>query len=209
MVAKSEKKGSSKYVQIAVRMDKSLKDNIDSAAKCEGISTPDWVRDALSNYLLVKTNICPECLTFNPLDSKFCKKCGRGLINFQERLLTRRGEMLSNYIFVFGVSLRDIKNAADGNASQGCLSNLISTMKYSNKFWYENKNIINQFGDEIAEYALSDEDKEQLAAQNDLVTELDNLAVRFSMDIERYENIENPDWKLIWKTYENSPFIKP
>jgi hypothetical protein len=80
--------------QISFRILKKVRSDIDEAAKAEGISTSDWVRNAIEYYFINRTNTCPICHTFNSLDSQYCKKCGEKLFNIPQRLVKERSKIL-------------------------------------------------------------------------------------------------------------------
>lgn len=203
MVKKIKTENTLKFDQIAVRVEKSLKDAIDLAAICEGIPTPDWVRAALNSYLLTKTNICKNCGTFNSLDSKYCKKCGGELINIQQRFINRRKNILDTTALSFRLIL-DLLSfvASDKELTQGCMINPIPPMMSLIESWFNNKSIIYKFEVEILKYDLDSEEKKEFDYQNNLITKFNELEDLFSMDIVEYRNVKNPDWKLIWKKYE-------
>ncbi|MDY3203306.1 MAG: zinc ribbon domain-containing protein, partial [Methanocorpusculum sp.] len=83
--------------QISFRILKKVRSDIDEAAKAEGISTSDWVRNAIEYYFINRTNTCPKCHTFNSLDSQYCKKCGEKLFNIPQRLVKERSKILMDF----------------------------------------------------------------------------------------------------------------
>ncbi|MPL77882.1 hypothetical protein SDC9_23742 [bioreactor metagenome] len=64
--------------QVLVRIPSEMKSRMETAAKREGITTQDWVRDALQGRLGL-LNVCPNCSFVNSRKAKFCSECGTSL----------------------------------------------------------------------------------------------------------------------------------
>jgi len=64
--------------QILVRLPASMKTQIETAAKCEGITTAEWAREAMQSQLGL-VNVCPNCSFVNAGKAKFCCQCGTPL----------------------------------------------------------------------------------------------------------------------------------
>lgn len=163
-----------KYEQIAVRMEKTLKDNIDLAAKCEGLTTPEWVRAALNYYLLTKTNVCENCGTYNSLDSKYCKRCGGELIDIQQRLIKKRGEILA--YFSIGCDLNTLiynKLSKTTELNDLNIRTLINNMTSLIQSWPEKSIILENLQEEILQYGSDTEIINQLEVQFNLIDNID------------------------------------
>ena len=64
--------------QILIRLPKSLKMQLEAAARVEGTTVQDWVRKAMVNRISL-LNVCPTCGTVNSGTAKFCNECGASL----------------------------------------------------------------------------------------------------------------------------------
>ncbi|HJJ29488.1 MAG TPA: zinc ribbon domain-containing protein [Methanocorpusculum sp.] len=64
--------------QILIRLPKSLKVQLETAARVEGMTVQDWVRKAMVNRISM-LNVCPSCDTVNSGTAKFCNECGASL----------------------------------------------------------------------------------------------------------------------------------
>jgi len=64
--------------QILIRLPKSLKAELETAARVEGTTVQDWVRKAMVNRISL-LNVCPVCGTVNSGTAKFCNECGSSL----------------------------------------------------------------------------------------------------------------------------------
>ena len=64
--------------QILIRVPKSLKMQLEAAARVESMTIQDWVRSAIMNRIGL-LNVCPNCDTVNSRDAKFCNQCGASL----------------------------------------------------------------------------------------------------------------------------------
>ena len=64
--------------QILIRVPKSLKMQLEAAARVEAMTIQDWVRNAIMNRISL-LNVCPVCGTVNSRDAKFCNQCGASL----------------------------------------------------------------------------------------------------------------------------------
>ena len=64
--------------QILLRLPKTLKTQIETAAKLEGMTTQEWIRKAVS-YQISLLNVCPACGTINISTAKYCNECGASL----------------------------------------------------------------------------------------------------------------------------------
>ena len=64
--------------QILIRVPKSLKMQLEAAARVEAMTIQDWVRYAIMNRIGL-LNVCPACGTVNSRDAKFCNQCGASL----------------------------------------------------------------------------------------------------------------------------------
>lgn len=64
--------------QILLRLPKTLKTQIETAAKLEGITSQEWIRKAVS-YRVSLLNVCPSCGTINISTAKYCNECGTSL----------------------------------------------------------------------------------------------------------------------------------
>ncbi len=64
--------------QILLRISKTLKTQIETAAKLESITTQEWIRKAVSHRISL-LNVCPVCGTVNISTAKFCNECGSSL----------------------------------------------------------------------------------------------------------------------------------
>lgn len=64
--------------QILIRVPKSLKVQLESAARVESMTIQDWVSNAIMNRISL-LNVCPNCDTVNSRDAKFCNQCGASL----------------------------------------------------------------------------------------------------------------------------------
>ena len=60
--------------QILIRVPKSLKMQLEAAARVESMTIQDWVRNAIMNRIGL-LNVCPNCDTVNSRDAKFCNQC--------------------------------------------------------------------------------------------------------------------------------------
>ena len=64
--------------QILIRVPKSLKMQLEAAARVEAMTIQDWVRYAIMNRIGL-LNVCPACGTVNSGTAKFCNECGASL----------------------------------------------------------------------------------------------------------------------------------
>jgi len=64
--------------QILIRVPKSLKMQLEAAARVEAMTIQDWVRNAIMHRISL-LNVCPNCDTVNSRDAKFCNQCGASL----------------------------------------------------------------------------------------------------------------------------------
>ena len=64
--------------QILIRVPKSLKMQLEAAARVEAMTIQDWVRNAIMHRISL-LNVCPNCETVNSRDAKFCNQCGASL----------------------------------------------------------------------------------------------------------------------------------
>ncbi len=65
--------------QILVRLPSGMKSQMETAAKIEGMTTQEWVREAMRSRLGL-VNVCPECSLVNAGKAKFCSECGTSLV---------------------------------------------------------------------------------------------------------------------------------
>ena len=78
--------------QVLVRLPKSTKDQIEMVARIEGMTTQEWIREAMKSRLCLQ-NICPNCSTVNTKKARFCNHCGTSLV--ESRRSMYRAWMLS------------------------------------------------------------------------------------------------------------------
>ena len=64
--------------QILIRLPKSLKAQLEGAARVEGTTAQEWIRTAIQNRISL-LNVCPVCGTVNSGTAKFCNECGASL----------------------------------------------------------------------------------------------------------------------------------
>ena len=64
--------------QLLVRLPSRMKSEMETAAKVDGMTTQEWVREAMRSRLGL-LNVCPECSFINPGRAKFCNQCGTSL----------------------------------------------------------------------------------------------------------------------------------
>jgi ribosomal protein L40E len=64
--------------QILVRLPARMKSEMEAAAKVEGMTTQEWVREAMQSRLCV-LNVCPKCSLVNAGRAKYCSECGMAL----------------------------------------------------------------------------------------------------------------------------------
>ena len=64
--------------QILIRLPKSLKAQLEGAARVEGMTAQEWIRKAIQNRIGL-LNVCPVCGTVNAGTAKFCNECGSSL----------------------------------------------------------------------------------------------------------------------------------
>ena len=64
--------------QILLRLPRSMKSRMETAAKVEGMTTQEWIREAMQSQLCLQ-NVCPECSFVNAGKAKFCSECGTPL----------------------------------------------------------------------------------------------------------------------------------
>ncbi|MFA6661987.1 MAG: zinc ribbon domain-containing protein [Bacilli bacterium] len=64
--------------QILIRLPKSLKAQLEGAARVEGTTAQEWIRTAIQNRIGL-LNVCPVCGTVNSGTAKFCNECGASL----------------------------------------------------------------------------------------------------------------------------------
>ena len=71
--------------QILVRLPASMKTQIETAAKCEGITTAEWAREAMQSQLGLQ-NVCPHCSFVNAGRAKFCSECGTSIVKSRQSI---------------------------------------------------------------------------------------------------------------------------
>jgi len=64
--------------QILLRLLRSMKTQMEIAAKVEGMTTQEWIREALQSRFCLE-NVCPNCSLVNAARAKFCNECGTSL----------------------------------------------------------------------------------------------------------------------------------
>ena len=64
--------------QILVRLPSGMKSQMETAAKVEGMTTQEWIREAMRSRLCL-LNVCPNCSLVNAGKAKFCSECGMAL----------------------------------------------------------------------------------------------------------------------------------
>lgn len=64
--------------QILVRLPARIKSLVETGARCEGMTTQEWVREAMQSRLCV-LNVCPKCSLVNAGRAKYCSECGMAL----------------------------------------------------------------------------------------------------------------------------------
>jgi len=64
--------------QLLLRLPARMKARMETAAKVEGMTTQEWIRDALQSRLCLE-NVCPQCSLVNAGKAKFCSECGTSL----------------------------------------------------------------------------------------------------------------------------------
>ena len=64
--------------QILVRLPSGMKSQMETAAKVEGVTTQEWVREAMRSRLCL-LNVCPKCSQVNAGKAKYCSECGMAL----------------------------------------------------------------------------------------------------------------------------------
>ena len=64
--------------QILVRLPARIKSLVETGARCEGMTTQEWVREAMQSRLGL-INICPGCSFVNAGRAKYCSECGMAL----------------------------------------------------------------------------------------------------------------------------------
>ena len=64
--------------QILLRLPSGMKSRMETAAKVEGMTTQEWIREALQSRLCLE-NVCPNCSLVNAGKAKFCNGCGTSL----------------------------------------------------------------------------------------------------------------------------------
>jgi len=65
--------------QILVRLPSRMKSQMETAAKVDGMTTQEWVREAMRSRLCL-LNVCPKCSLVNAGKAKFCSECGASLV---------------------------------------------------------------------------------------------------------------------------------
>jgi len=65
--------------QILLRLPSGMKSRMEIGAKCDGMTTQEWIRDALQDQLGLQ-NVCPKCSLVNAGKAKFCSECGTSLV---------------------------------------------------------------------------------------------------------------------------------
>lgn len=190
MAKKNKEGGELKYEQIAVRMEKSLKDNIDLAAKCEGLTTPEFVRRAIDYYLSKMTNTCPKCHTYNSIDSRYCKKCGEKLTNILQRMVADRYDILMH----FTINLRDYTNNRNSFKSNKefdlvQLQKLIISAEDLIKRWSEIYIVFQRSTEDILQYDIDSEVKKDLEDQTSIIDDINSAIPDITMDLIEYKKI--------------------
>ena len=64
--------------QLLLRLPSGMKSRMETAAKVEGMTTQEWIREALQSRLCL-LNVCPKCSQVNAGKAKFCSECGTPL----------------------------------------------------------------------------------------------------------------------------------
>ena len=64
--------------QILVRLPARIKSLVETGARCEGMTTQEWIRGAMRSRLGL-INICPKCSHLNAGKAKYCSECGMAL----------------------------------------------------------------------------------------------------------------------------------
>ena len=64
--------------QILVRLPARIKSLVETGARCEGMTTQEWIREAMQSRLGL-INICPKCSLVNAGRAKYCSECGMAL----------------------------------------------------------------------------------------------------------------------------------
>ena len=65
--------------QLLLRLPSGMKSRMETAAKVEGMTTQEWIREALQSRLCL-LNVCPNCSQVNAGKAKFCSECGTPLL---------------------------------------------------------------------------------------------------------------------------------
>lgn len=73
--------------QVLLRIGKTTKEQLEMAAKLDGMTSQEWIRKAIANRLSLM-NICPSCQTVNRGNAKFCNECGLSLKDSKRTLYT-------------------------------------------------------------------------------------------------------------------------
>lgn len=64
--------------QLLVRLPSRMKSEMETAAKVDGMTTQEWVREAMQSRLGL-VNVCPGCSFVNAGRAKYCSECGMAL----------------------------------------------------------------------------------------------------------------------------------
>jgi len=64
--------------QILVRLPSGMKTRMEIAARREGVTPQEWIREALQSRLGL-LNVCPGCSFLNAGRAKYCSECGMAL----------------------------------------------------------------------------------------------------------------------------------
>ena len=64
--------------QMLIRLPKSMKAQLEKAARVEGLTPQAWIRTAIQNRIGL-LNVCPACGMVNSGTAKFCNECGGSL----------------------------------------------------------------------------------------------------------------------------------
>ncbi|MDD3068164.1 MAG: zinc ribbon domain-containing protein [Acholeplasmataceae bacterium] len=177
--------------QISFRILKKVRSDIDEAAKAEGISTSDWVRNAIEYYFINRTNTCPKCHTFNSLDSQYCKKCGEKLFNIPQRLVKERSKILMDFT-LYQIDYSTNKSIFNSNKEFDpvLLRKLFVDAQQLIKNWSKNKRFIDENTDYILQYDIDFELKTELEEQNHFIEEINSIIIpSITKDIIRYKKI--------------------
>lgn len=176
---------------IMLRLSEDDLQSMELAAKAEGLILQEWIRSAIEAKLK-SCNICPDCNTYNSSDSKFCKKCGKKLINIQQRLLTKRNNILA-YFTLKCVNYIEERKSFTSNKEFNLyhLQKLIINAESLIKSWSEHTIIIQQLKEEILQYDMDSEIEKGLEEQNILIDNINGIMADLHIDLIRYNKLIN------------------